>query len=110
MAALHSPKCNDLHDQSDTQFGYTVIVVVGTIISNIPQMYRIARRGSAEGVSSYFLMTGLLSSASSFANIIILSQDIFDCCRSGGISHWECTTGVMGVVNYGVIMLVQATM
>ena len=100
VATPLTSNCDALHDQNDAQFGYTVIVVLGTIISNIPQQYRIARRRSAEGVSSYFLITGLVSATCAVMNIVTLSLDIFRCCHNGGISYWECTSGVMGVVSY----------
>ena len=110
MAPSAPPNCDALHDQNEAQFGYTILVVLGTIISNIPQQYRIARRWSAEGVSSYFLLTGLVSATCGFSNIVTLSLDIFRCCQAGRISYWECTSGIMGVVSYGTNWLVMATM
>ena len=107
---LSPPDCEALHDQNQGQFGFTVLVVLGSIISNIPQQYRIARRRSAEGVSAYFLLTGLVSATCNLANIIILSQDIFDCCQSGGISNYECTTAVMGIVVSGAAWLAMFLM
>jgi uncharacterized protein with PQ loop repeat len=101
-----STSCADLHDQSQGQFGWSVIVLVGTIISNVPQQYRILRKWSAEGISSYFLLTGIVSATSGLANITILSLDIFDCCHSGQIDQYECSSAVMGVAVYGVQWLV----
>ncbi|KAH8891170.1 hypothetical protein GQ53DRAFT_608352, partial [Thozetella sp. PMI_491] len=75
----------------------SIIVLVGTILSNIPQQYRIARRRSAEGVSSYFLMTGLASATCALVNIVGLSLYIFDCCISGGLSSYQCSVATMGI-------------
>ncbi|KAF2104530.1 hypothetical protein NA57DRAFT_51352 [Rhizodiscina lignyota] len=93
-----NPNCNGLHHLSDLQFGWTVVVVVGTIVSNIPQQYRLARRRSAEGVSSYFLLTSVMSATCGMANITILSLDIFACCKMGRITKAECLSAVTGVV------------
>jgi hypothetical protein len=106
LSQANLTSCADLHDQSQGQFGWSVIVLVGTIISNIPQQYRILRRWSAEGISSYFLLTGIVSATCGLANISILSLDIFDCCRSGLVNQYECTSAVMGVAVYGVQWLV----
>ena len=105
-----TPSCSDLHDQSDVRFGWTIIVVIGTVISNIPQQYRIARRRSAEGVSAYFLATGLVSATCGLANIAILSLDLFECCTLGRVTSYECTSAVMGVVLSFTQWLVMAVM
>jgi len=111
MPLPSTPDCGKLRDaNSYAQFGFTVIVVVGTILSNIPQQYRIARRRSAEGLSAYFLLTGLVSSTCGVANIIALGQDIFKCCETGGLSYVECTSSVMGIVSYCTGWLVMALM
>ena len=104
------PICKELDNLNDAQFGYTIVVILGTVISNIPQQYRIARRRSAEGVSAYWLLTGLISATCGFANIMALSIDIFRCCKAGVVSDWQCTSGIMGVVYDAVIWTVMAVM
>jgi hypothetical protein len=98
MVSKEHPNCTDLDHLSDLQFGWTIVVIVGTVISNIPQQYRLARRKSAEGVSSYFLLTGVISATCGVVNIAILSLDIFTCCNTNRISGAQCTSAVMGVV------------
>jgi uncharacterized protein with PQ loop repeat len=98
MVSKDNPNCKDLDHLSDLQFGWTIVVIFGTVIANIPQQYRIARRRSAEGVSSYFLLTGVVSATCGVCNIAILSLDIFTCCNTNRISGAQCTSAVMGVV------------
>lgn len=98
MVSKDHPDCHDLYHLSDLQFGWTVVVVIGTVISNLPQQYRIGRRRSAEGVSSYFLLTGVMSATCGLCNITILSLDIFSCCRLNRITKTQCLSAVMGVV------------
>jgi hypothetical protein len=90
-----TPDCADV-ELSDVQFGWTCIVLAGTIIFNIPQQYRIARRWSAEGVSASFLLTGIMSSTCGLVNIVALSLDLFDCCPAFG--QFKCVSAMMGVV------------
>jgi len=104
------PVCKELENLNDAQFGYTIVVILGTVLSNIPQQYRIARRRSAEGVSAYWLLTGLVSATCGFANILALGIDIFRCCRAGAVSDWQCTSGIMGVVYDAVIWTVMAVL
>jgi uncharacterized protein with PQ loop repeat len=88
------PDCNAIN-LSDVQFGWSIVVLVGTVIATIPQQYRIARRRSAEGVSAYFLLTGVVSATCGLVNIVILSLDLFDCCSAFG--QYKCTSALMGV-------------
>lgn len=89
------PNCDEV-ELSDIQFGWTCIVLVGTVIANIPQQYRVARRRSAEGISAYFLLTGIVSATCGLINIVILSLDLFDCCPAFG--EYKCASALMGVV------------
>jgi hypothetical protein len=104
------PDCSNLENPNDAQFGYTILVIVGTLISNVPQQYRLGRRRSAEGVSPWWLLTGLASATCGLANITALSVDIFRCCDAGAVTGWQCTSGIMGVVYCCAIWLAMALM
>lgn len=82
--------------------GPNSIIVIGLLISYLPQHYRIISRGTSEGISPYFVLLGTTSATAGFANILTLPKSIQDvgCCKE--LETFECVAGVLGVVQLGV--------
>jgi PQ loop repeat len=76
------------------------LLLVGILVSYLPQHYRIISRRSSEGISPYFVLLGTTSGTASFTNILILSRGDLHCCRH--ISGFECFAGSLGVAQVGM--------
>ncbi|KAI9770546.1 MAG: hypothetical protein M1840_003136 [Geoglossum simile] len=97
LAAKH---CEGLVSPGYTNLALSILLLVGILISYLPQHYRIISRRSSEGISPYFVLLGTTSGTSSFANILILSRGDLHCCRH--ISSFECFAGSLGVAQVGM--------
>ncbi|CDH59460.1 hypothetical protein AGABI1DRAFT_63949 [Lichtheimia corymbifera JMRC:FSU:9682] len=73
----------------------SVFLCIGLVVSYMPQHYRIIVNKTSEGFSSWFLLLGVVSSTSSFLNIILLQWDAIVCC--GSLSTGACLASLMGV-------------
>jgi hypothetical protein len=80
----------------------TSIIVVGLLISYLPQHYRIISRRTSEGISPYFVLLGTTSATAGFANILTQPQSIQDagCCKE--LETFQCMAGVLGIVQLGM--------
>jgi uncharacterized protein with PQ loop repeat len=96
--------CNDLEDPSLSQFSLSLFIVVGILVSYLPQHLRIITRRSSEGLSPYFVLLGTTSSTFAIFNVICLNSSIrtIACCRHGGISQFDCFAGLLGIIQVGV--------
>jgi hypothetical protein len=76
-------------------------ILVGLLISYLPQHYRIISRGTAEGISPYFVLLGTTSATSGFANILTVPQSraAIGCCKE--LEAFQCTAGLLGVAQLG---------
>jgi hypothetical protein len=72
------------------------------MISYLPQHYRIIARGTSEGISPYFVLLGVTSATSGFANILTLPQSRQDvgCCKE--LDTFHCAAGLLGIAQLGV--------
>ncbi|KAF3767613.1 hypothetical protein M406DRAFT_253504 [Cryphonectria parasitica EP155] len=95
-------KCSDLRDPGFVNLVVSVIIVIGMLISYMPQHYRIISRGTSEGISPYFVLLGTTSATAGFTNILTLPKSIQDagCCQE--LETFECVAGVLGIVQLGV--------
>ena len=77
-------------------------ILVGILLSYLPQHWRIVFRRSSEGLSPYYVLLGTTSGTCAFANVLTLpaSQTALACCRE--VSGLECTAGVLGIAQIGV--------
>lgn len=77
------------------------LILVGLLISYLPQHYRIISRGTAEGISPYFVMLGTTSATSGFANILTVpkSRAAIGCCKE--LEAFQCAAGLLGVAQLG---------
>ncbi|KAK1749842.1 hypothetical protein QBC47DRAFT_130689 [Echria macrotheca] len=78
------------------------VIVIGMLISYLPQHVRIIKRGTSEGISPYFVLLGTTSATSAFANILLLPQSRQDvaCCKE--LETFHCVAGLLGIAQLGV--------
>ena len=78
------------------------LILVGLLVSYLPQMFRIISRGTSEGISPYFILLGTTSAASGFANILLLPKSRQDvaCCKE--LEAFQCAAGLLGIAQLGV--------
>ena len=77
-------------------------ILIGMLVSYLPQHYRIISRGTSEGISPYFVLLGTTSATSGFAAILTVEpsrQDIA-CCKS--VETLQCLAGLLGIGQLGV--------
>src|SRR5215469_7791837 len=89
--------CSKLASPSIPVFTLSVVIVVGILVSYLPQHLRIIIRRSSEGLSPYFVLLGTTSSTFAIANILTLpkSQADIECCKY--ISRFACIAGLLGI-------------
>lgn len=97
-----SAQCERLKTPSYLELVVSILILVGLLISYLPQHYRIISRGTSEGISSYFVLLGTTSATAGFANILTVppSRAAIGCCQELGA--FECTAGLLGVAQLGV--------
>jgi len=99
IISLH---CEELAHPNTATFALALFIVVGILVSYLPQHLRIISRRSSEGLSPYFVLLGTTSSTFAIANILTLPQSQADiaCCKD--ISHFACSAGLLGIAQVAV--------
>ncbi|KAJ9138394.1 PQ loop repeat protein [Pleurostoma richardsiae] len=103
MDALISPtRCDELRQPGFVNLVVSVIILIGLLISYLPQHYRIISRGTSEGISPWFVLLGTTSATAGFANILTLPQSRQDvaCCKE--LETFQCVAGLLGIAQLGV--------
>ncbi|KAF7715667.1 Uncharacterized protein PECH_001543 [Penicillium ucsense] len=97
-----SPTCADLAYPGWVQPLISIIIIVGILISYLPQHIRIITRGTSFGISPWFVLLGTTSGTSAFVNILSFPKTAVDvgCCRE--VSGFACFAGLLGVVQLGM--------
>ncbi|KAH9897197.1 hypothetical protein F4778DRAFT_247248 [Xylariomycetidae sp. FL2044] len=100
-ALFVNERCEALREGGFTNFFVSILIVIGILLSYVTQHYRIIYRGSSDGISPYFVLLGVTSANSQFGNILTLPQSRADvaCCKE--VSPFECTAGLLGIVQIG---------
>jgi len=93
FATMDAP-CPPEHDTFTTVLSSGLII--GLVISYIPQHLRIILKRSSEGFSPWFLMLGSTASAAAMLNIIALQWSVLQCCRT--ISAGSCLESLGGII------------
>lgn len=77
-------------------------ILLGILVSYLPQHYRIVARRSSEGISPYFVLLGTTSGTCAFANILTVPASRRDlaCCKE--LNAFDCTAGLLGIAQVGV--------
>ncbi|KAI9728162.1 MAG: hypothetical protein M1828_004623 [Chrysothrix sp. TS-e1954] len=95
-------RCEQLASPDVPNFIVSCIIVVGLVLSYLPQHYRIIARRSSDGLSPYFVLLGTTSGTCAIANILTLPQSRTDitCCKVN--SGFSCFAGLLGIVQIGL--------
>lgn len=99
---LPSPRCNELAHPSIPTTVLALFIVVGILVSYLPQHLRIITRRSSEGLSPYFVLLGTTSSTFAIVNILTLPQSQEDIACCGEISRGACAAGLLGIAQVAV--------
>ncbi|KEF55382.1 uncharacterized protein A1O9_08132 [Exophiala aquamarina CBS 119918] len=96
------PRCAELSNVSYTNFGLSLFILVGILVSYLPQHIRIISRRSSYGLSPWFVLLGTTSGTCAFANILVLPKSRLDigCCRQ--VDEFACVAGLLGIAQVGV--------
>ncbi|KAN0096346.1 hypothetical protein V8E51_015151 [Hyaloscypha variabilis] len=99
---LASERCEKLQAPSYLNLTLSILILLGILVSYLPQHYRIIARGTSEGISPYFVLLGTTSGTCAFANILVLPASRADvaCCKT--VSAFECAAGLLGIAQVGV--------
>jgi hypothetical protein len=77
-------------------------LVIGILVSYLPQHYKIIARRSSRGLSPMFVLLGTVSGTASIANILTLPESTQDmaCCKE--IGTFPCAAALLGIAQIGV--------
>ncbi|KAL2257573.1 hypothetical protein VTK26DRAFT_9464 [Humicola hyalothermophila] len=95
-------RCDELRDLNVVNLIVSILIVIGMLISYLPQHFRIIKRRTSEGISPYFVLLGTTSATSAFANILLLPKSRQDvaCCKE--LEAFHCVAGLLGIAQLGV--------
>ncbi|KAG5936039.1 hypothetical protein E4U53_000297 [Claviceps sorghi] len=98
----HRAECDPFRTPRYLELVISILILVGMLISYLPQHYRIISRGTAEGISPYFVLLGTTSATSGFANILTVakSREAMECCKE--LDTFQCAAGVLGIAQLGM--------
>lgn len=99
---MEMSRCDELRTPGVANLVVSIFILVGMLVSYLPQHIRIIARGTAEGISPFFILLGVTSATSGFANILTLPQSRQDvaCCHELDTLH--CMAGLLGIAQLGV--------
>lgn len=97
-----SSVCEHLRNPNPYTVSLAAFLVLGIVISYIPQHSKIISRRSSEGLSPWWVLLGGLSSIAAIGNILTLpaSRSDLDCCRE--VTSGECAAALLGVGQIGL--------
>ncbi|PHH73787.1 hypothetical protein CDD82_5264 [Ophiocordyceps australis] len=95
-------ECEPLKTPSYLELAISLLILVGLLVSYLPQHYRIISRGTSEGISPYFVLLGTTSATAGFANILTVppSRTALGCCKE--LDGFECAAALLGVAQLGM--------
>ncbi|KKA28889.1 hypothetical protein TD95_004162 [Thielaviopsis punctulata] len=102
VGATAVDRCEIMARPNMTNIVASLFILIGLLVSYLPQHWRIYSRGTAEGISPYFVLLGTTSATAGFANILTTEpsrQDIA-CCKLVG--PLDCAFGLLGIAQLGV--------
>lgn len=79
----------------------SVLVALGLLISFLPQVYKIIKYKTSEGISPWFLMFGTISVTCILFNIVILQFRIIKCCRI--VPGLTCLENTLGIIQLAIL-------
>ncbi|PQE17285.1 PQ loop repeat protein [Rutstroemia sp. NJR-2017a BVV2] len=101
-SSILSNRCEKLQAPSYLNLAISIFILLGILVSYLPQHYRIISRGTSEGISPFFILLGTTSGTCAFTNILVLPASRADvaCCKT--VSTFECAAGLLGIAQVGV--------
>ncbi|KAH7369194.1 PQ loop repeat protein [Plectosphaerella cucumerina] len=101
-AAAHDDGCDALRSPNYLSLAITMLIVIGMLISYLPQHHRIISRRTSEGLSPWFVLLGTTSATSTFANILTIepSRNNMACCSQ--VETAECLGGLLNIAQFAV--------
>ncbi|KAG7143217.1 hypothetical protein HYQ45_000468 [Verticillium longisporum] len=95
-------RCEELRSPNYFNLSLSLLILLGLLISYLPQHHRIASRRTSEGISPWFVLLGVTSATSGFANILTVppSRQDIACCSQ--LETSECLAGLLGIAQLGV--------
>ncbi|KAK8191496.1 uncharacterized protein BKA78DRAFT_314408 [Phyllosticta capitalensis] len=97
-----SDECKPLAHPNLGNFGLSIFILLGILVSYLPQHAKIILRRSSEGLSPWFVLLGTTSGTSAIANILVLPKSRSDigCCDE--IGGFPCAAALLGIAQVGV--------
>ena len=77
-------------------------ILIGMLVSYLPQHARIIKRRTSEGISPWFVLLGTTSATSAFANILLLPKSRQDIACCNELEPFHCVAGLLGIAQLGV--------
>lgn len=102
LSSVADDRCVELSHPSYVNFTFSILILLGILISYLPQHFRIINRKSSFGLSPYFVLLGTTSGTCQFANILTLPTSRADmaCCRE--VNGFSCFAGLLGIMQVGM--------
>jgi hypothetical protein len=97
-----SEECKHLVNPNPYTVSLATFILVGILISYLPQHIKIIARRSSEGLSPWWVLLGGLSSVAAIGNILVLPASRRDvaCCKE--VTGGECAAGMLGIAQIGL--------
>ncbi|OJJ00410.1 hypothetical protein ASPVEDRAFT_126903 [Aspergillus versicolor CBS 583.65] len=98
-------QCGHLVSPGPMNFVLSILIVLGILVSYLPQLIRIATLRSSFGISPYFVLLGTTSGTFALANMVSQRQSLQDvaCCKD--VSGLSCFAGLLGILQIATQML-----
>ncbi|KAL5002333.1 hypothetical protein BDV10DRAFT_118900 [Aspergillus recurvatus] len=95
-------QCGHLVSPGVLNFGLSILIVLGILVSYLPQLIRIAALRSSFGISPYFVLLGTTSGTFALANMVSQQQTLQDaaCCKD--VSGLSCFSGLLGILQVAI--------
>jgi uncharacterized protein with PQ loop repeat len=89
------------------------LVILGIILTFLPQQLRIIRRKSSLGISPYFMLLGITSVLAQLANILLLQIPTLERCIGGKHEHRlnstsSCAEDMLGIIQVLILTICLA--
>ncbi|KAJ4329819.1 hypothetical protein N0V95_010144, partial [Ascochyta clinopodiicola] len=86
MKPIDHARCRELAHPDIVNFAVSIFLVIGILVSYLPQHYKIISRRSSRGLSPLFVLLGTVSGTASIANMLTLPESTADmaCCKEIG--------------------------
>lgn len=102
LLSAASRQCQHLLDPNPVTVSLAAFILVGILVSYLPQHHKIISRRSSEGLSPWWVLLGGLSSIAAIGNILVLPRSRSDmaCCKQ--VRGGECAAALLGVAQIGL--------